>query len=158
MTLDQDPGLIPSKRFDVWRRLYTRFLLEPRPATVGVDVGKTIIPVTVVDLLLVRLAPQSAAQDISASAGAYVAFHTVPSGTRWVVKAYVRDTTTAATRVSVNINGTFLTITGSQTASQENNNVDWQLNEGDSIGLVTTGNGADSARRLTVLVEEQDAF
>jgi len=55
--LNQHPDLvtsIPSRALEVWRRLYTRYTLEPGPASIAPDVLKTIVPVTQADLLLAR--------------------------------------------------------------------------------------------------------
>lgn len=77
---------IPSKRFEVWQRLYSRFLLEPFPAgRVGPDVSKTITPVTQADELFKK--PVLQAIDIPSFTGLRVA-HTVPSDERWVLMAY----------------------------------------------------------------------
>lgn len=49
--------VLPSKRFRIWERLYTRFMLEPPPAGSSPQpaVVKTIQPVTNVDELLTDL-------------------------------------------------------------------------------------------------------
>ena len=75
-------GLIPSKRFDVWRRLYDRYALEPFPASDSLStmVAKTIVPVTQADVLLqteeVRL-------DVVEVQSDTVSVVTVPKGERW---------------------------------------------------------------------------
>jgi len=78
------PALLPAKRFNVWSRLYSRFLLEPFPA-VGSNafVAPVIQPVTDADRLLQRLAIESSTISVTSAIGFVVA--TVPKGERWTV-------------------------------------------------------------------------
>ena len=71
---------IPSRALEVWRRLYTRYTLEPGPATVAPDVLKTIIPVTQADQLLAR--HRGIVEDTVIDAVASFVVHTVPQGIR----------------------------------------------------------------------------
>lgn len=71
---------IPSRALDVWRRLYTRYTLEPGPATVSPDVSKTIVPVTQADLLLAR--HRAVAVTTSPGGTGDHVVHTVPVGIR----------------------------------------------------------------------------
>ena len=81
MTQEDFRTSIPSRALEVWRRLYTRYNLEPGPATVGPDVLKTIIPVTQADQLLAR--HLGVVEDTSLTAvAAGVVVHTVPVGLR----------------------------------------------------------------------------
>ena len=77
---------IPSRALEVWRRLYTRFNLEPAPASVSPDVSKTIVPITSADELLKEYGADSQDTDeIAIGASGTVVISTVPSGERWVV-------------------------------------------------------------------------
>lgn len=76
---------IPSKRFDIWRRLYTRFLLEPAPASTGPDVGKTILPVTDADELL--RVPRIDTTVTGTLTVGLRPVRTVPDGERWRLHA-----------------------------------------------------------------------
>jgi len=73
----------PSKLFDLWRRLYDRFAIEPRPA-LGGDEGPSIStliqPVTDADALLrdPELQTSRVLQTTSA-----VIYYTVPADERW---------------------------------------------------------------------------
>lgn len=77
---------IPSKRFDVWSRLYNRYSLEPHPAIGSLAaVALTVQPITDADRLLRR-------GDIDVSlfavvAQATVTVRTVPAGERWTLYA-----------------------------------------------------------------------
>ena len=85
MVLNGDgPALLPAKRFNVWSRLYNRFLLEPFPA-VGSNayVAPVIQPVTDADRLLQALAIESSTVSVTSAIGFVVA--TVPKGERWTV-------------------------------------------------------------------------
>jgi len=72
---------IPSRSLDVWQRLYTRYSLEPGPASVAPDVLKTIVPVTQADLLLAR---HRGVTDTTVVTGVQLdlVVHTVPEGIR----------------------------------------------------------------------------
>ena len=72
---------IPSRALEVWRRLYTRYALEPGPASVSPDVLKTIIPVTQADLLLARHRGLVEDTELTGT-GLGVVVHTVPQGIR----------------------------------------------------------------------------
>lgn len=74
---------IPSKRFDVWSRLYARYLLEPHPAGVGVGVQPVIQPITDSDRLLQVPEVRVATVSIDSQAG-FVMF-AVPDGERWLM-------------------------------------------------------------------------
>lgn len=71
---------IPSRALEVWRRLYTRYSLEPGPASVGPDVSKTIVPTTNADLLLARHRGLTVTTAVTGT-GSHLC-HTVPSGRR----------------------------------------------------------------------------
>jgi len=80
----EGPVLIPAKQYQVWSRLYNRFLLEPSPA-VGSNayVSPIIQPITDADRLLKQL---SIGEETLAIAAIGVAvFFTVPGGERWSV-------------------------------------------------------------------------
>jgi len=74
--------LIPSKNFDVWGRLYTRYTLEPFPVNGGEPPGvlKTITPVTQADELLKR--HRGLFESGSPTATGYVTVMTIPAGIR----------------------------------------------------------------------------
>lgn len=81
MVLEHGSGLvIPSKRFDVFGRLYTRFTLEPAPAEPGSPVGvaKVIVPTTDADALLRE--PRATAGVTAVSGTGGLTIFTVPAG------------------------------------------------------------------------------
>ena len=71
---------IPSRAIGVWRRLYSRYSLEPYPASVAPDVSKTIQPVTQADELLRESQVRSETSLIIVDTVLVV---TVPTGERW---------------------------------------------------------------------------
>lgn len=79
--------LIPSKRYDVWSRLYSRYKLEPFPSEGGsaASVAAIVQPVTQADELL--KARQIAVETISVTGTGIVTAHTVPKGERWTLRA-----------------------------------------------------------------------
>jgi len=161
VVLDNGAALIPSKEFDVWSRLYNRFSLEPHPAGVGPSVSKTIVPVTQADLLLAQPQGRTAVANLTAASGTYVAMHTVPKGERWHVTHVLRGGTDSVTSIHVlglePSPGTLLALTADGTAP-ERLTVSFILDEGDSMGLLTTGGAGDTARNLTILYSKEESF
>ena len=82
--------LIPSKRFEVWSRLYGRFLLEPWPAEGGskAAVSAVIQPVTQADELVKRSTVVQGSGQFTASSAEQNVVYTVPAGVRQRVYAY----------------------------------------------------------------------
>lgn len=153
---------IPSRRFDAFSRLYSRYLLDPGPVEAGVGPGvlTTVIPVTQLDELLAEPGIRTATLALEASAGTLVEGLTVPRGRRWKVKLMTLANTAAVTRmqirdvsraqsVSVDTNGTSLHVV---------DGVEYILDELDFIGALTTGNVGDTAIIIAAYVEESDAF
>lgn len=78
----------PARRFDLWRRLYTRFLIEPLPAQEGEQpsIATVIMPVTDADVLLRRSNPSSTdSASLAIGRNTYDTIVTVDSSQRlWV--------------------------------------------------------------------------
>jgi len=153
----------PSRLFDLWRRLYTRFQIEPFPADPeqGPGVATTIFPVTIADDLVKLPVAQSATLDIQASAGGFVLAFTVPEGKRWQILWAFRSSTTANTRIRGIFTPSdvtlFLTVVG--TSNEVPRELQgFVMEQDDRIGLETTGNAADSAVTIQLYVLEEDAF
>ena len=72
---------IPSRQLEVWRRLYTRYRLEPWPASVSPDVVKSIVPITNADELLER--PRGRVDVGTAVGTGDLEIALVPEGVRW---------------------------------------------------------------------------
>jgi len=151
----------PSRRFKIWERLSSRFLIEPVPAdaTPAPGVGTEIIPVTHVDELLRETqTAQALAVDIS-GAVAFNSMFTVPEGKRWRVKNIHREATTGTSQVAVrgSVGGVIAYLTILATAEQV-----WSgtmvLEQTDQVGLMRTGNGADTSIDTDIIYEEEDAF
>lgn len=155
-------GALPSKAFDIWRRLYNRFDIE-----VGVAVGSapevatSIIPVTQVDELLKQArAVISEAMDLTGSGSLTVAGFTVPAGERWKLYRIFRSATTGSARVRIvdPLNDDIiLTLSGT---SEEiiNFGEPFTLEEGWIIGMQETNNGADGAESMHALITSEEAF
>lgn len=81
---DYPPVLIPAKQFDVWTRLYKRFLLEPGPA-VGSNayVAPVVQPITDSDRLL--QIPEVRISTINIVATGGIVMFNVPDGERWMM-------------------------------------------------------------------------
>jgi len=150
-----------SQAFEIWRRLITRFRLE-RPGleeSSHPSVGTEIVPVTQVDRLLQRPQAFNGTLALNPSAGTYVVAYTVPAGERWNLKHYHRQSSTANSRVLCQIGQTAiehrLSVLGTGEAQDS---VDIELNEGDTIGMTTSGDAGDTAIRFQVYIVAEDAF
>ena len=167
MNQHQAPDLvssIPSRALEVWRRLYTRYTLEPGPATVGPDVLKTIVPVTQADQLLARHRGVVVDTTVTGTIDHLVA--TVPLGIR---RAFV-------TLLIQRITGTWTFDTVSLTDVSEGANVriapqaqtdNFQLDpqsapieveEGDEVHINVDSHSVNGTCRLAVWVIDQDIF
>lgn len=152
---------IPSKRFEVWRRLYSRFLLEPFPAgRVGPDVSKTIIPVTQADELF--KSPVMQTVDMPNFNGEGTSF-TVPLDERWALMAYdIRRLTGNRDlfRVIVSDNGTnfFLENNLVTTESQVVLGTTLVLEKGWRFGIQVAGGTTDGQYRVNLLTVVGDTF
>lgn len=82
-------GSIPSKRFEVWQRLYARFLLEPEPAEGSeAAVSSLVVPTTDADLLIRRIAVHQGSSGHAAGTAETLVAFTVPVGIRLTVRAW----------------------------------------------------------------------
>jgi len=154
---------IPSKRFDIWRRLYARFVLEPAPASgSAAAVGTEVVPITNVDELLGEPRAFRVVEDLTPTIGAYRGIYSVPAGKRAKLIALTRDQITGDTRLAIRLvtDGAnvdvFLTPLEAPFQSWLGSPV--TLNEGDSAGWLTSGNAGDGARVGYAIVVEEDAF
>jgi len=153
---------IPSKAFDIWRRLYTRFDLEPGPAVGGApEVGTSIIPVTQVDdLLRLPKLKVSASTDLSGAGALTIPMLIVPGGERWKLVSLFRTSTIAASRIKV-IDEGGVTVNLSKGGTAEELYIPGEgmvLDEGWALGMVETGDAGDTAELLQAHVEVEDAF
>lgn len=155
-----DYGLLLTREYTAWSRLYSRYKLEPWPVQTlpPPNMLPTIQPVTNFDQLLRTPYNKTATADISAGAGTYVAMLTVPAGKRWWLFAWWRENTSANSTVILNVAGVELPVSSLGTSATISGNVYYVLDEGDSIGLDSTGNGGDSSRRLIAHYEQESAY
>ena len=160
-----DNGLrsIPSKRFDIWRRLYTRFTLEPAPASGSMAaVGTEIVPFTNVDELLGEPRAFRVVEDLTPTIGAYRGIYSVPTGRRAKLLALSRDQITGDTRLAIRLvtDGVNIDVllTPLEAPFQAYLGSPVTLNEGDSAGWFTSGNAGDGARIGYAIVVEEEAF
>lgn len=147
-------------RVNIWTRLIERFSLEPILPIVEKTIGDSIVPVTSIDTLLQDAQTLTGvAVDLTATAGTYTVFHTVPDGKRWNIKIATRAGTTGSSRMRFrskpdqDIVSISLTGTGGAVLV-----CDLTLEEGGTIGMDTSGNGADTDVFLSIHLLEEDAF
>lgn len=163
MNRNGDPTTIPSKRFDIWRRLYARFTLEPAPASGSqAAVGVVVIPVTQVDRLLGVRAAQLVTEDLSPGAGAARGIYSCPVGVRATVLFVSGELTSSNTQLLARLliagATTDIALTAPGTAFRTYEGNPLTLDEGDSIIWLTTGNAGDSARVAGAIVVEEQSF
>jgi len=149
----------PSRIFDLWRRMYTRFAIEPFPAQVteSPQISTIVQPVTDADVLLrTTTCIRFDNQDIQA-ATSFFTLYTVPDRTRTYLVNVHMEGTTASSQLGVRIGGVTTYI--SLFATDEKI---WlgriTLDVADEFGVLTTGNAGDSARDIDIIIETEDAF
>lgn len=148
-------GTIPSRALEIWRRLYTRFSLEPGPASVVPDVSKTIWPVTVVDAALLRSESESKALDLSVASGTFVVARTVPDGQAWTLTSIGLKSSVAGCSAAVRIDGVVVEFSDRATAANFVT-LRHRLAAGDEIGATAGASGSDNARLLMASWEAED--
>ena len=153
---------IPSRQLAVWRRLYTRFSLEPGPASISPDVLKTIIPVTNVDTLLQVVTPISVSLDLFVGGGVHVVGYTVPTGRRGTVMYSRRGASTGATQLQAVVGGINLTLSPAGLTAEAflgtTVPLPFVMDQGDTLGMAATNNAADTGVSLRALVLEEESF
>ncbi len=152
---------IPSRALDVWRRLYTRFSLEPGPASVSPDVLKTIIPVTNVDVLLQTVFPFNVTLNLTGTLGDHVAGYTVPGGRRATILYARRGASTGNTAMEIVVGSTTLVLSPSAALEAflgETITQPLTIDENDTFGMFASANGADGGISFRGLVLEEESF
>lgn len=158
-----DPGLVPSKQFDVWTRLYSRYLLEPAPAAgFGVAVAKSIVPVTQADDLLKQNRGEAGSTNIIGTGNATV--FTVPSGFRqkfytfhfslstgtWTISRIVLRDVSEGTDVFIHEEGSVTTINERFSGLL--------LDEGDQVQVFVNTHSVDGFVTWNMWTEREEAF
>jgi len=148
----------PAKRFDLWRRLYTRLGIEPFPASGGgPDVSTTIQPVTDADVLLRVPEFVGVEIDLTPTIGTFIGGLVVPEGKVWIVKGIYREPSTGVTQIRM-LADKLMNYSVLGTNEEFVSLTDIRLNEGFSIGLITSGDAADGTIAIRAAIEEEDVF
>ncbi len=155
---------IPSRALDVWRRLYTRYSLEPGPPSIPPDVAKTIFPVTQADRLLQtsRVVQQLV---VVSGTGAKNAF-TVPAGQRWTWYAFYAartagDSTISRLDMTDEVNGLVMildVITAAGEYAPGVFNTPLPLDEGDTINFTIGGGSTFNDWNANALIDVETMF
>lgn len=152
---------IPSKRFDVWRRLYSRFLLEPEPLVGSRAAVSTVIqPITDVDTVVSESSIRRAGFDLTGASGTFKGF-TVPAGERWRPGLLHREGTTGNTHLQAELLDedsalAVITISPNVTSEQFADVRGLILDEGERIGFVNSGNAGDGSRVLEIELQIEE--
>jgi len=152
---------IPSRALDVWRRLYTRFSLEPGPASIAPDVLKTIVPVTNVDVLLQVVTPFNVTLNLDVAGNIQVAGYTVPVGRRATILYARRGSSTGSTSMQVVVAGVTLILSpGGTTEAFLGTTISQPIviDEGDTFGMSATDDVNDGGISFRGLVLEEESF
>jgi len=143
-----------SRRYDLFRRLTQKLLIEDEEASViPPAIARLVSPVIDVSQLLIDERAIFANGDLTASAGATITYHTVPVGERWHLRWFVREIATGTTRVLISkvVDNLAVSITALATGEQRGTFEGIKIDSGDSVDLVTSGNGADGSISLILL-------
>jgi len=156
----------PAKRFDLWRRLYTRFLIEPFPVTDGEGpaVSTLVQPVTDADELLKNYGLVTF-NSASFDADQVVNGPTVPSGKRWLIYV-LRWGRSSGNRTALQwiINdaseGAFMIIRGFAAAADDTHLMETPLplEEGDQVRLNFIGGSTATVAKFDLWLSEEDAY
>lgn len=144
----------------LWQRIRNRFNTHELGGTHAPLIPDYILPVTNVDDILAKSLLAVATKDISAGSGSTI-FHTVPDGKTWDIIAIHRGVTTAASQVLVFNAGETVAFNLTVASTAETPILAgkrWVMPTGWTLRMGNTGNGADTAREMTVWYEEEDSF
>ena len=142
-------------------RLIRRFSLNVgQKIPEALKMARFVQPVTSVDEILQTLKIESqSGVDLSAAAGTYTVFLTVPQGKRWIVIALSTSATVAASQVLISDGSSTFPLNDNTASTAKLNQFNpMPLPEGWSIGRTTTGDVGDNSESLSILVLEEDAF
>lgn len=146
--------VLQSRRFDVFRRLAVKLLIEDE-AVKGFPplVARLITPVVDVSGLLLDEDALFANGDLTGSLGNTVNYHTVPEGERWHLRWFAREVATGSSRVLITKQPQNLTfsITPLATAEQFGTFEGIVVDGGDAIGCSATADAGDGSISLSIL-------
>lgn len=144
---------LASRRYDVFRRLGVKLLIEDEEAK-GFPplVARLIMPVVDVSSLLLSEDALFANGNLDVAAGAFIAYHTVPTGERWHMRWYNREVATGATHVEFHkiIPNLLFQLTVNTVNAQFGSFDGIILDEGDRLGLISTDDVNDGSISLSV--------
>lgn len=142
--------VIPSKRFTLWTRLYSRLLLEPDALREGGLVG--VLPYVMVtldgDALLRTPSAQNGGLDLRGASGNFVAAGTVPANERWTLGMSQRGGTSSNSNAAVSVGGVVLNRSLPATPTEMVDMTGTVLDPGDAVGMLSTGNAGDNGNNF----------
>ena len=158
-----DPRDVPSKQFDVWRRLRSRYLLEPAPPVGSAPRVGTGIQITTDgdELLKEYRIDQSPNLDLTAASGSDVVAFTVPEDERWLLTWFNKSATVANTAMSLNPGNNLsfsLLLTPLGTGLVIEPSIKLLLPPNSRINMRTTGNAGDGNAVCAVATVRETFF
>lgn len=148
-----------SNEYKAISRLSSRYkLIEGAHTTFNVN-DEFVQLVSNADDLLKTSQLGQAFGNLTAAAGTFVTFLTVPAGKIWTLKAINRGSSVASTKCLIQrgtIEYSFSSTLGTTNTSVDNLNL--KLGAGDKIGMFTSGSGSDGSVGMQVFYEEEDVY
>lgn len=146
--------VLQSRRFDLFRRLGVKLLIEDETAK-GFPpmVARLITPVIDVSGLLLAEDALFDNADLTGTLGNTVLVHTVPESERWHLRWFAREIATGVTRVLIHKlpqNLTF-SITALEAPEQFGTFEGLVVDGGDSLAMSASGNAGDGSISLSIL-------
>lgn len=148
-----------SNEYKAISRLTSRYkLIEGPHSTFNVN-DEFVQLVSNADELLKNTQLVQSIQNLTAAAGTFVAYWTVPARKIWTLKAINRGSSVASTKCVVkrgSIEYSFSSTVATLNTSVDNLNL--KLAAGDAIGMHTSGSGSDTGVGMQIFYEEEDVY
>lgn len=150
--------------FDAWANLEARYSLEARAEGVPKSFADIVVPVADADSAIAVHELEVDAQSLAGTLGTFNQYFTVPNGEEWLVWLIHREGTTGVSSVRGLINqrngvvaNVPLSLPGTGEAFLPFSNLRL-LGGGGGLGMLNSGNGADSAIDLRVFYRRLPAI
>lgn len=137
----------------IFERYRARLQTGGEPELVAPGFSELVVPVLDIDSFDRTSFVGTVTKDLSAAAGTHTDFFTVATGYRSMFKFIQRDATAAVSRLTARTgptSGDVVYLTASATGEQIITYT-FELEEGMSLGMLTTGNAGDTAITLRML-------
>lgn len=138
-----------ARAFTLWLRMVSRFQLDLPVEKRSRALTDVIVPITSADQLLSEGHGDTASLDLSGSIR--VTAHTVPLNERWHLKGVYVTPTIAASQLYLVIDSNVIAIEVATTAERFLQLQTFQLEAGDEVQILGTGNAGDTSERVDII-------